>query len=245
LAADALNGPTLVEYYRAIRRVSIIDAGCRDARDRELLLGLIEKVFKSTHAKDVTLGFSIPQPSEFCANSRGSDCQACKNKHRKKAAAARKPTFTIKSTMYVNDRPVPIRDITVPERERQVDYSAVERYVRATAIAVFAREAAMKATGQRSCDDEGGWSALCKELGLLELHSALTKCNPYDWFESIANQGLQGDMAEAAYLETVEAWWRHLVLPTLKYEQQLAVEGEAPVGSARAVVPLMRGRISA
>lgn len=243
LAADALAGPTLVEYYRAIRRVSVIDAGCRDKRDRELLLGLIEKVFRSTRAQDVTLGFSMPQPCDFCANNRKSDCQACQNKHRKKAAAARTPAFTIKSHMIVNDRPVPLRDITIPERKRLVDYSAVERYVRATAIAVFAREAAMTASGGRSYDDEGGWTALSKELGLLELHAALTKCKPYDWFGRISNQGLEGDLAEASYLETVEAWWRQLVLPALEYERQLAVVGEAPVGAARAVVPLMRGRV--
>jgi hypothetical protein len=245
LAADALKGPTLVEYYRAIRRVSVQDAGCRDKRDRELLLGLIEQVFPSTRAKDVTLGFSMPQPCDFCASSRFSNCQACQNKHRKKAAAARTPAFTIKSTMMINDRPVQLRDITVPERERQVDYSALERYVRATAIAVFARESAMTASGERCYDDEGGWSALSKELGLSELHAAMAKCKPYDWFERISNQGLEGDMAEAAYLETVEAWWRQLVLPALEFERHLAIVGEVPVGAARAVVPLMRKQITA
>merc|ERR1712232_461861 len=244
LAADALARNTLVEYYRAIRRVSVTDAGCRDKRDRELLLGLIERVFQSTRAQDVTLGFSMPQPCEFCANNRSSNCQGCQNKHRKKAAAARTPAFTIKSTLMVNDRPVQLRDITVPERERHVDYSAVERYVRATAIAVFAREAAMTASGERSYDDEGGWSALCKELGLLELHAALTKCKPFDWFERISNQGLEGDLAEATYLDTVDSWWRNLVLPALEYERQLAVVGEAPVGTARRAVAPLRGRIT-
>merc|ERR1711972_264060 len=46
LAADHFSCPCLVEYHRALRRLSVTLAGVRDPRDRELLLGMIKRTFK-------------------------------------------------------------------------------------------------------------------------------------------------------------------------------------------------------
>lgn len=221
LAADALAGPTLVEYHRAVRRVSVTDAGCRDPRDRELLLELLERVFRC-EAQIVTLGYSVPAPTHSCA-AFNNNCQACKSHHRRAGARARNPAYTVTAQLLVGDRPVNLRDVSVPERERVVDYSSVERYVRATAVAVFAREQAHAASGARSCDDEGGWTALCKELGMLELHGALKRCKPYDWWEHVSGLGLEGMASEDAYAEQVEEWWESWVMPALAGERTLAV----------------------
>jgi len=106
--------------------------------------------------------------------------------------------------------------------EQGVDYSGVERYVRATAIAVFAREAALAASRERHADDEAGWIALAAELKLSELHGALRRCKPWDWHQA-AKQGREEEEAEAAYAAAVEAWWTGSVLPVLRDEGRRAL----------------------
>jgi len=123
------------------------------------------------------------------------------------------------STLYVSKRPVTLRDISVPVRERTVDFSKVERYVRATAVACFARESALVASGSLGYDDECGWAALADELGLSELHRALHQCKPYDWFNMVRINKYEGEEAEAAYLQSVEDWWQGHVLPVLEDER--------------------------
>merc|ERR1719506_606349 len=46
LAADHFVGAATVQYHRAIRRLNVENAGCRDPRDRELLLGMLKRIFK-------------------------------------------------------------------------------------------------------------------------------------------------------------------------------------------------------
>eukprot|EP00929_Paragymnodinium_shiwhaense_P019427 TRINITY_DN13247_c1_g1_i1.p1 TRINITY_DN13247_c1_g1~~TRINITY_DN13247_c1_g1_i1.p1 ORF type:complete len:630 (-),score=73.28 TRINITY_DN13247_c1_g1_i1:299-2188(-) len=233
LAPVAVNGPTLAHYYRAITRLSFLDAACRDQRDRDLLLDLIEKVFRCG-VEETTLGYTQPPP-KFCDTCH---CKACKcwthhplNKYRSQAQT-RNTVFKADSKLYVNRRPVTLRDITVPVRERAVDYSRVERYVRATAVAVFARESALVASGSLGYDDECGWAALSVELGLSELHEVLHACKPYDWFNMVRHAGIEGEEAEAAYLEKVEEWWNRLVLPVLEEERCRALRNLRPLRMA-------------
>merc|ERR1712070_1222513 len=63
---------------------------------------------------------------------------------------------------------------------------AVERYIRITALAAFARETARVSARELGIPDEGGWAALAEELGLHELYKKLKKCKPYDWLEASA-----------------------------------------------------------
>lgn len=174
LAVDAFVGPALVEYHRAIRRLSVASAACREPLDRELLLGKLERIFVC-EAHLATVGFEKPDPS------------------------------------------APLRR---PVQQRQVDFSRVERYVRATAIAVFAREAALTATRRAHADDEAGWAGLSAELRLEELHGALRRCKPFDWAERAAAGPAD---AEAAYAAAVEGWWARQVLPVLSSERRRAL----------------------
>ncbi|CAE8616614.1 unnamed protein product, partial [Polarella glacialis] len=107
-------------------------------------------------------------------------------------------------------------------KERKVDFSAVERYVRATAVAVFARQAALAGSRLLGQDDECGWVAMAEELGFEELHSALKKCKPWDWNEAAKTQG-EAELQEEAYAATVEAWFLEDVLPELETERRLAL----------------------
>jgi len=223
LCADTLTGPTNVEFYDAIRRISIMNAGCRDPRDRILLLDLIERVFKCG-ASTTTLGYSIPPPCHTCL------CEACKCEARKAGAAARSLKYPAKAVLKVTtstgERSTNFREISVPTTERVVDFSAVERYVKATVVAVFAHERALVSSRNRSCDDEGGWAELCDELDLSDLCAALKKCKPFDWHKMVKVDMPgedQAEEAEEAYLACVEAWWTDLVLPVLDRERRLAV----------------------
>eukprot|EP00928_Gymnodinium_smaydae_P002694 TRINITY_DN10967_c0_g1_i2.p1 TRINITY_DN10967_c0_g1~~TRINITY_DN10967_c0_g1_i2.p1 ORF type:complete len:280 (+),score=49.84 TRINITY_DN10967_c0_g1_i2:317-1156(+) len=221
LAADAFVGPARVEYFRAIRRINVAEAGCRDPRDRELLLSLVERVF-ACKEQMFTEGYAVPQPCGRCANF-SNDCVACKSSARQAGAAARAPAHAVKSTLTVGSRSVALRDIAVPERRRVVDYSKVERYVRATAIATFAREQARVSCGAQGYDDEGGWTALAEDVGLSELHAVLKKCKPRDWFELVEGEALPTRRKrEVAYLDHVERWWRDSILPVLEDERRLA-----------------------
>jgi hypothetical protein len=232
LAATVLAGPVLTEYYRAIKRLNIFDAAIRDDRDRELLLDLIERLFRCD-ARSKTLGYTVPPPKP----PPPPECHVCKCKacmcwaqphphplfKYQGQAMSREPKYEEVTMLQVNNREVKLKRTTVKVKERVVDYSRVERYVRATAIAIFAHEAAMAASGDLGYDDEIGWTALAAELGYSELHSALKKCKPYDWFKLVSIAGLEGEDAEAAYLDKVEAWWTALVLPVLEHERLLAV----------------------
>jgi len=111
--------------------------------------------------------------------------------------------------------------------ERVVDWAPLERYLRATAIACFAREAALAHTCKLGSDDEGGWIELANELGLEDLLHALKRSKPYYWAEAAAARagaGEDGD-EEGAYNELVEAWWFGDVLPVLEAERRLALRG--------------------
>eukprot|EP00927_Polykrikos_kofoidii_P028715 TRINITY_DN24997_c0_g1_i1.p1 TRINITY_DN24997_c0_g1~~TRINITY_DN24997_c0_g1_i1.p1 ORF type:complete len:607 (+),score=81.36 TRINITY_DN24997_c0_g1_i1:75-1823(+) len=225
LAATALAGPVLVEYYRAITRVSFVDACCRDPRDRQLLLQLIERIFVCK-AETETLGYSVP-PVPSCITCK---CKACvcwtKDPLEKyhAQAAARVPAFTAMSTLSLGDRSVELGKVPLPVRDKVVDYSRAERFVRVTAIAVFAREAAMAASGRRGYDDEGGWMNLAMDLKLNDLHDALKGFKPYDCFRFVQQQeGLHGPEAEVSYLQKVEDWWTQRVLPVLAKERRRAV----------------------
>merc|ERR1712060_660403 len=54
-----MGGAALVEYHRGIRRLSVNAAGCRDPRDRELLLALLAKIF-NCGAEHVTTCYRKP-----------------------------------------------------------------------------------------------------------------------------------------------------------------------------------------
>jgi hypothetical protein len=173
LAADHFTGAALVEYHRAIRRLSVDKAGVRDTRDRELLLGMLRRIFKC----DTTLttdGFVKPDPRKLTEANK-----------------------------------VPI-----------TDYSAVERYARVTAIAVFAHEACEVANRKPTAGDEFGWAALAGELGSLALEAALKKWKPLDWDELAATK--QQEKAER-YDLLVEDWWTGKMLPVLEEERKLAM----------------------
>lgn len=174
LAADCFASKAVVEYHRAIRRLSVESTGCRDARDRPMLLDAFEKLFKCG-VKDETTSFKKPSAAESIS----------------------------------------------AVKERKVDFAPVERFVRATVIAAFAREAALAASKKLGEDDACGWIALAEEMGFFELHRALKKCKPWDWMDAIRSKGSEG--ADEAYETTVEAWWGEQVLPELEHERQLAV----------------------
>lgn len=174
LATDHFVGAALVEYQRAIRRLSVENAGYRDVRDRDLLLGMLKRIFK-------------------CDTRSETEC------------------FT---------KPKDGRLIE-PIKAAITDYSAVERYARATAIAVFAHEAADVANRKPGAGDESGWAALAGELGLIDLEAALKKCKPFDWDELAALRPVE-ERADA-FDDLVEEWWTGIVLPVLEDERQLAV----------------------
>merc|ERR1740138_1897593 len=96
------------------------------------------------------------------------------------------------------------------------DYSAVERYARVTAIAVFAHDAADTANRVPGAGDEQGWAALAGELGYLDLQAALKKAKPFDWDELSALRNPElGELSEirppeereATFDAYVEEWW--------------------------------------
>lgn len=174
LAADHFVGAALVEFQRAIRRLSVENAGVRDPRDRELLLGMLKRIFKCD-TKLVTDGFVKPKDGKLIEATK-----------------------------------VPI-----------TDYSAVERYARVTAIAVFAHEAADVAARKPTAGDESGWAALAGELGYLDLQAALKKCKPFDWEELSALK--PAEEREAAFYAFMEDWWTDKVLPVLEDERKLAM----------------------
>lgn len=176
LAADHFAGPAIVEYHRAIRRISVNNMGCRDPRDRELLLGMIKRLFKCD-TTERTMSYDKP--------ADGSLQREC-------------------------------------IRESVTDYSAVERYARATAIAVFAHEAAPVASRSPGAGDEAGWAALAGELGLMQLQQALKKCKPYDW-EKAAEASKPEEKREAGFEDLMEAWWTEQVLPVLEEERRRAM----------------------
>jgi len=175
LAVDAYIGPSLAEYHRAIQRLCVSKACCRDLRDRTLLLGLLQRSFKCETSL-TTVGYRRSEAK------LGSAIQAQ----------------------------------VMPEQQWEVDYSRVERYVRATAIVLFAREAAVAACWLRSavgvdCDeDEYGWAGLASELGLSELHEALRQCRPQLW--------LHGGRDSSVALERLDKWWRDAAMPVLRHE---------------------------
>jgi len=198
LASGAICRPALVEFHRAIRRLSVHEAGVRDARDRQLLLSLLEREFRCS-AKEHTVGFKKP------------------------AAHA----------------------LLTAATQRVVDWAPLERYLRVTAVAVFAHEAAIAASRRKTFDDESGWAALADALDLRELSAALRQCKPWEWGQAALRKaqasatGVEGeaeaeaadeaaaaaleDVADAAYLERVEAWWTDVVLPVLEDERRRAV----------------------
>lgn len=184
LAADHFTGPALVEYHRAIRRLSVDKAGCRDPRDRELLLGMLKRLFKCSTTEQ-TMAYEKPTDGR----------------------------------------------LTEAIRQPITDYSAVERYARATAIAVFAHEEAPVARRAPGAGDESGWAALAEELGLVQLSQALKRSKPFDWSETAALEPgdprrpghLRGLEPEAAFETLVEEWWTGLVLPVLEEERRRAV----------------------
>jgi len=194
LAAEAF-GAARVELHRAMRRLSVEGAACRDLRDRPLLLELLELEF-NLEARDEKRGFD-------------------------------KPATTLGLLSVV---------------ERVVDFSPVERFVRATAIGLFGREAALAASRQRHGDDEAGWCELANTLGLDDLHNALKKCKPWDWYEAAKRSASEPgarraetdeelDEAgrikaeEASYRKSVEEWWRQTLLPVLERERGRAARG--------------------
>lgn len=172
----------MAEYHRAIRRLSVSKACCRDPRDRPLLLGLLERSFKCEQSL-TTIGYR----RESNAAKFGSAIQAQ----------------------------------VMPEQRWEIDYSRVERYVRATAIALFAREAAVAACWLRTavgvdCDeDESGWTGMALELGLSELHEALRKCRPQLWLHG----GCDSSVAQGR----LDEWWSDMAMPVLRHELHKAV----------------------
>jgi hypothetical protein len=183
LAADHFTGAALVEYHRAIRRLSVEKAGCRDPRDRDLLLGMLKRIFKCD-TKYVTESYN---------------------------------TLTI----TVDNRPTRSAGLMEAKKIALTDWTAVERYARATAIAVFAHEAADVATRKPAAADENGWAALAGELGLLELEAVLKKCKPFDWDELAATKPPED--RDACFDALVEDWWQGKVLPVLEDERKMAM----------------------
>ncbi|CAK9021615.1 Uncharacterized protein SCF082_LOCUS15419, partial [Durusdinium trenchii] len=174
LAADAFCKKTVVEYHRALRRLSVVNASCRDTRDRPLLLEALEKLFHCPAGMDI-VGFKTGDSESG-------------------------PTVV---------------------KERMVDFSRVERFVRVTAIAVFAREAALANSRHLEKSDEMGWTALAEEFGYDDLWNALKKCKPWDWLDVVQTE--DPEATDLAYEATVEAWWEDTVVPELERERQLAL----------------------
>eukprot|EP00913_Durusdinium_trenchii_P028599 g26822.t1 len=145
LAADAFCKKTVVEYHRALRRLSVVNASCRDTRDRPLLLEALEKLFHCPAGMDI-VGFKTGDSESG-------------------------PTVV---------------------KERMVDFSRVERFVRVTAIAVFAREAALANSRHLEKSDEMGWTALAEEFGYDDLWNALKKCKPWDWLDVVQTEESEG-----------------------------------------------------
>jgi hypothetical protein len=174
LAAEHFTGPALVEYHRALRRLSVDNAGVRDPRDRELLLGMLKRVFKCD-TTTVIEKFAKPSPDQ----------------------------------------------LTSPVHNYITDYSAVERYARATAIAIFAHQDAPVASRKPGGCDESGWKVLAEEMGLEALQRSLRKCKPCDWAKAVSSR--PESEQEDAFQELVEEWWSIEVLPVLDEERALAM----------------------
>lgn len=163
-----------VEYHRALRRISVVNATCRDSRDRPILLEALEKLFHCKASMEM-VGFKTGDSESG-------------------------PTVL---------------------KERMVDFSPVERFVRVTAIAVFAREAALANSRQLEKTDETGWIAMAQELGYDDLWNALKKCKPWDWTDVVQSEDLV--QTDLAYEATVEAWWDDYVVPELERERHRAL----------------------
>eukprot|EP00930_Biecheleria_cincta_P069830 TRINITY_DN5751_c1_g1_i1.p1 TRINITY_DN5751_c1_g1~~TRINITY_DN5751_c1_g1_i1.p1 ORF type:complete len:568 (-),score=85.06 TRINITY_DN5751_c1_g1_i1:289-1887(-) len=176
LACDSFTQGTLEKYHQAIRKVSVLNAGCRDERDRTLLLDALEALF-NCKIIDETVGYERP----------AGEC-----------------THVVK--------------------KRVVDFSAVERFVQITAIAIFAREAALVASREHGVKDEAGWVLLAKELGFTNLHKALKLCKPWFWTEPLRNEGSEEEQIDLEYRTLVEQWWEDHVLPEVELERQLALK---------------------
>mmetsp|Transcript_34651 Transcript_34651/g.79335 ORF Transcript_34651/g.79335 Transcript_34651/m.79335 type:complete len:598 (-) Transcript_34651:38-1831(-) len=180
VGVDLWIGHTLVEFHRALRRLSVSAARCRDARDRDLLYGLLASMFRCTAAKAVTF-------------KKEKEDQLTRAVH-----------------------------------ELALDFAPVERYIRCTAIAIFAKETALASKCQLGIPDEHGWGALAVEFGLQDLNSALKLCKTWDWLNAsraAASDRSAGEMASAieeGYLERVQSWWSRSVLPVLEDERKLA-----------------------
>mmetsp|Transcript_43468 Transcript_43468/g.81059 ORF Transcript_43468/g.81059 Transcript_43468/m.81059 type:complete len:531 (-) Transcript_43468:36-1628(-) len=175
LATDAFTRRSVVEYHRAIRRLSVERALCRDERDRPILLDALESLFQ---------------------------------------CSSRMEMVEVRKLGGENGGVI---------KERMVDFSPVERFVRATAIAAFAREAALASSRELEKADESGWISLAEEFGLHDLHRALKMCKPWDWQDLVQQQGA-GD-PDLAYESMVEAWWEEQVLPEVERERCLALGG--------------------
>lgn len=174
LASDAFSKKAQVEYHRALRRISVVNATCRDSRDRPILLEALEKLFHCKASMEM-VGFKTGDSESG-------------------------PTVL---------------------KERMVDFSPVERFVRVTAIAVFAREAALANSRQLEKTDETGWIAMAQELGYDDLWNALKKCKPWDWTDVVQSEDLV--QTDLAYEATVEAWWDDYVVPELERERHRAL----------------------
>lgn len=101
------------------------------------------------------------------------------------------------------------------------DYTAVERYARATAVAVFAHESADTAARMPAAGDEMGWAALASELGLVELEAALKLMKPFNWRE--LSELKPAEQQEAEFDRLMQTWWTSQVLPVLEVERRLAM----------------------
>merc|ERR1712107_553054 len=152
-----------------------------DARDRELLLGMLKRIFKCD-TKLETDGYVKPMA---------------------------------KGGIWPDGK------LTEANKVAVTDYSAVERYARATAIAIFAHESADVATRKPTAGDEFGWAALAGELGLKELEAALKKMKPFDWDEIAATR--PAEQREACFDDLVADWWTGKVLPVLEDDRKLAM----------------------
>lgn len=122
------------------------------------------------------------------------------------------------------------KGVLMAVKERTVDFEPLERYIRATAVAIFARQAARTASRRLKCDDESGWIGLADSLGLSELHGALKRCKCWEWHQvAQSDAGVsqpEGSLAaavELAYQARVEAWWADFILPVLEDERRRAL----------------------
>ncbi|CAK0863859.1 unnamed protein product [Prorocentrum cordatum] len=187
LAAVGMPGPAVVEYQRALRRLGVAAAECRDPRDRPLLLAKLERAFPSCRPHE--------EKTYGCAKWT-------------RPAAGRPKELLVRNGVQTG----PLPEI---HRERLVDWRPLERYVRATAIGVFAREAALNASEDGK--ERSDWGNLAEELELFELRDALKDCRPWLWHRHVAQE--QDEAAqEASFKAVVEDWWRAAVLPVLREE---------------------------